>query len=290
MTVLDVKQAPGYRFPDIAEREGLCSMACVPLRIKARVIGVLNCYTGKPHVFSREEIDLLSTLANYAAIAIENAKLMVRSAIIQEMHHRVKNSLQTVASLLRLRLNRPGGVSTAELLRESINRICSIAAVHDLLSREELDEVNIKRVAETILTLTCQSLLRSDHRIVTTIESDDIILPAAQATSVALVLNELIHNAIQHGFATRRTGHLRVCLSASPSTVEVEVTNDGSPLDPDFEKRREGSLGLQIVEALAREDLGGRFEMTSHGMTRARIVFPRENEPGALRDLEAIAS
>src|SRR5437764_4905831 len=127
MTVLDVKQAPGYRFPDIAEREGLCSMACVPLRIKARVIGVLNCYTGKPHVFSREEIDLLSTLANYAAIAIENAKLMVRSAIIQEMHHRVKNSLQTVASLLRLRLNRPGSASTAQLLRESINRICSIA-------------------------------------------------------------------------------------------------------------------------------------------------------------------
>ena len=72
--------------------------------------------------------------------------------------------------------------------------------------------------------------------------------------------------------------------------MEVEVSNDGAPLDPDFEKRRERSLGLQIVEALAREDLGGKFEMTSQGMTRARIVFPRESEASACHDLEAIAS
>ena len=87
------------------------------------------------------------------------------------------------ASLLRLRLNRPGGCSTQEPLRESINRICSIAAVHDLLSREELDEVNIKRVSETILTLTCRSFLRSDHRIVTTIDLANINMPASSTTS-----------------------------------------------------------------------------------------------------------
>ena len=92
---------------------------------------------------------------------------MVRSAIIQEMHHRVKNSLQTVASLLRLQMNHHGLESVEEVLTESINRIISIAAVHDVLSKEELDQVNVKRVCETIMTLTSQSLFRPDHRIVT---------------------------------------------------------------------------------------------------------------------------
>src|SRR5207245_147677 len=142
LTILDVTQAPDYRFPDIAEKEGLCSLICVPLRVKDRTIGVLNCYTSRPHIFSQAEVDLLTTLANHAAISIANAKLMVRSAIIQEMHHRVKNSLQTVASLLRLQMHRTGGASTEDLLRESINRIVSIATVHDLLAREELDEAS----------------------------------------------------------------------------------------------------------------------------------------------------
>jgi two-component sensor histidine kinase len=279
LTILDVKRAPEYRFPDIAEKEGLCSMICVPLRVKERCIGVLNCYTERPHVFSPEEVSLLTTLANYAAIAIENAKLVVRSAIIQEMHHRVKNSLQTVASLLRLQMNRPAAGSMEEVLRESINRICSIAAVHDLLAREEMDQVNLKRVSETILTLTCQSLLRTDHRIATGVEGEDVMLASSQATSVALILNELIQNAIKHGFETRREGSLRVVLASEDGSVRVEVVNDGAELASDFEERKARSLGLQIVESLAREDLGGRFRMSGNGVTRASVVFRRE--PGA---------
>lgn len=285
LTVLDVKRHPEYRFPDIAEKEGLCSMICVPLQVKERVIGVLNCYTGHQHAFSPEEVNLLSTLANYAAIAIENAKLMVRSAIIQEMHHRIKNSLQTVASLLRLRMHRPLGGPVEAVLNESISRIISIAAVHDLLSREELDQVNVKRAAETILTLTGQSLLRSDHRLRMQVEGEEIVLPAAQATSVALILNELIQNAIKHGFATRRTGNLTVLLGSEDGWVRIEVANDGSSVSGDFEERKSRSLGLQIVESLARDDLGGRFEMERGPVTRARLLFPRQAEPAAPREL-----
>ncbi len=280
LTILDVKRAPEYRFPDIAEKEGLCSMVCVPLQIRERALGVLNCYTGRPHVFSDEEIRLLATLANQAALAIENAKLVVRSAVVQEMHHRVKNSLQTVASLLRLRMNRPNDQPVSVVLRESINRIGSIAAVHDLLAREELDEVNVKRVAEQILTLTAQSLLRADHRILTAVEGEDVVLPSAQATSVALILNELLHNAIEHGFRGRpsgqgRHGHLTVRLGSDAQTVRVEVVNDGTALAEDFEERKSRSLGLQIVESLTREALGGRVEMRGDGVTTASVVFPR---------------
>jgi signal transduction protein with GAF and PtsI domain len=275
LTILDVKRAPEYRFPDIAEKEGLCSMICVPLQVKDRTIGVLNCYTSRPRVFSQEEINLLQTLSNHAAIAIENAKLMVRSAIIQEMHHRVKNSLQTVASLLRLQLHHHGLESVEEVLHESINRIISIAAVHDLLSKEELDQVNVRHVAETIMTLTTQSLLQPHHQIQTAIEGSDVLLASNKATSVALILNELIQNAIEHGFQTRTVGSLIVRLSQTDSQVRLEVVNDGTPLPRDFDPKHSPSLGLQIVDALAREDLGGRFTLASDGRTRATVVFPR---------------
>ena len=275
LTILDVKQAPDYRFPDIAEREGLCSLICVPLRVKDRTIGVLNCYTSRPHVFSQAEIDLLTTLSNHAAISIENAKLMVRSAIIQEMHHRVKNSLQTVASLLRLQMNHHGVESVEEVLTESINRIIAIAAVHDVLSKEELDQVNVKEVCETVMTLTSHSLLRPDHRVITTVTGQEIMLPSAKATSVALILNELIQNAIEHGFQERTEGSLTVTLSEHEQRVTLEVVNDGAPLPRGFDPKQSNSLGLQIVESLAREDLGGRFTLTSGERTRATVSFPR---------------
>jgi two-component sensor histidine kinase len=275
LTVLDVKEAPDYRFPDIAEREGLCSLICVPLRVKNRTIGVLNCYTSRPHVFSQAEVDLLTTLSNHAAISIENAKLMVRSAIIQEMHHRVKNSLQTVASLLRLQLNRQDGQSVEEVLTESINRIVSIAAVHDVLSKEELDQVNVKRVCETIMTLTSHSLFRPGHRISTSVSGAEIMLPSHKATSVALILNELIQNAIEHGFEDRMEGSLAVSLTETERRITLEVVNDGAPLPRGFDPKQSKSLGLQIVESLARGDLAGRFTLSSGDRTRATVTFPR---------------
>ena len=144
ITVADVRHAPDYKFPDIAKKEGLCAMAAIPLEVKGKIIGVLNCYSEKPHLFTDEEISFLTALGNHAAIAIDHAKLMVKSAIIQEMHHRVKNNLQQVASLLRLQMHFVGERTTEEVLQESLNRILAIASVHELLSREDLDTVSVK--------------------------------------------------------------------------------------------------------------------------------------------------
>jgi two-component system, sensor histidine kinase PdtaS len=273
LTILDVKRAPEYRFPDIAEKEGLCSMVCVPLISRERSIGVLNCYTGRAKVFSQEEIDSLRTMANQAAIAIENAKLMVRSAIIQEMHHRVKNSLQTVASLLRIQMHRKGEGTMDEMLRESINRIISIAAVHDLLSKEALDQVNLREVAQTILTLTGRSHLRPGQQIAMRVCGDEVSLPSSKASSVALILNELIQNAVEHGFQNQDEGFLEVRISNEYPHVRMEIVNDGDPLPSDFDPKRSGSLGLQIVETLTQNDLGGRFTLGSGTFTSAAVLF-----------------
>lgn len=84
ISVLDVRKDPRYVNQRIAKKEGLCSLLCVPLNVKGRVIGVLSCYTSSPHRFSKTEVDVLTAVANQAAVAIENTELMVRSRVIQE--------------------------------------------------------------------------------------------------------------------------------------------------------------------------------------------------------------
>jgi two-component sensor histidine kinase len=275
ITVLDVKRTPEYRYPDIARKEGLCSMVCVPLRLRDKIVGVMNCYTEKPHVFTSEEIGVLTAIGSHAAIAIENAKLVVKSAIVQEMHHRVKNNLQTIASLLRLQMQYSKFKSVTTVLQESINRILSIAAVHEVLSHEEMDRVSIRKVADNILTATRQSLVPPGKHVDTSLKGGDFLLPPAKATSVALILNELVQNAVEHGFVTIDEGVLEVSLLEDDREITVAVVNDGSPLPADFDLRQNRNLGLQIVENLVRDDLHGSFSLSSGDQITAKFVFPK---------------
>ena len=277
ITESDVRRAAGYKFPDIAKKEGLCAMAAVPLQVKGKIIGVLNCYTDRPHKFTEEEIAFLTALGNHAAIAIEHAKLMVKSAIIQEMHHRVKNNLQQVASLLRLQMHYAGHRSVEQVINESLNRILAIASVHELLSREDLDIISVKQITESILAATKQSLIAPNKRIAMSVEGPDILLASSQATSLALILNELVQNALEHGFGEGfDEGTILIALLETPREVELSVTNDGNLVPAEFDLRQADSLGLQIVQSLARGDLHGHFTLDRSGdKTRARLVFPK---------------
>ena len=108
------------------------------------------------------------------------------------------------------------------------------------------------------------------------VEGDSFMLPSGQATYVALVLNELIHNAVEHGLAGDEGEELTVRVSRDEDSVRLEVTNDGQPLPPDFDVRRDRNLGLQIVESLVRDNLLGDFDISSaSGLTRAVVRFPR---------------
>jgi len=262
ITVYDLKRSQEYALPDFARKEGLASMASVPLVVKNKKIGVLNCY-------------VLSALGSHAAIAIEHGKLMVKSALIQEMHHRVKNNLQQVASLLRLQLHYAGERSVEQVLTESLNRILAIASVHELLSREDLDMVSVKKVAESIVAATQQSVIAPGKHIRMGIEGPDILLPSSQATAVALVLNELTQNAVEHGFGDGSDeGQIAIVLAEDPHQVSLRVTNDGTPLPPNFDIKRTNSLGLQIVESLVRGDLQGTFTLANEAETTvAMVVF-----------------
>ena len=274
ITVLDVREEPRYHYTDIARQEGLCSLLSVPLTVRERIIGVFNCYTAEPHHFTQEEIGLFSTLANQTALAIENANLVMNAAIVREMHHRVKNNLQTVAMLLRLQVSEGREVSAQEVLHESINRILSIAAVHEVLSQKGFRLVDVKDVIERIVAAITQNMLQPDQDIQITIEGEEVSLPSQPATSLALAVNELIQNAVEHAFVGRNQGAIVIKLTQDQEHLSIEVTDDGVGFPADFCAAPARSLGLQIVETLVEEDLKGEFVLSNERGTRALIRIP----------------
>lgn len=276
LTVLDVQNAPDYIFPDIAQRAGVRSMVSVPLLVKGEAIGVLNCYTEKSHSFNREEIAILQALGTQAALAIEHAKLMVKSAVVQEMHHRVKNNLQQIVSLVRLEMRFSAYTTVEDALNATLNRILAISNVHELLTRDDLDVVSVKKLAESILHATQQSVVPPDKEIHTRVEGDDFVLPLNKATAVALVLNELVQNAVEHGFRTLSEGRVHIRLEEGKTELKLTVENDGEALPEGFTPRGSDSLGLSIVETLVRGDLQGVFTLeNASGGIAATVVFPR---------------
>jgi len=289
IAVADVLEDPRFIHKEMAREEGLRALLAVPLVVRHRVIGVFNCYKDKPHQFSKDEISLLSTLANQTALAIENSSLIVRSVVVREMHHRVKNNLQTIAMLLRLQLRDGREVSGREVLTETINRILSIAAVHEILSVEGFKLINVRDLLDRVTRTVSQTMARPPLRVAVSVEGEDLYMPSQQATSVALAVTELVQNALEHAFPGRAEGHIRILLAQTEREWVIEVADDGvgvpagtgqsAPVASD-------NLGLKIVEALATEDLKGDFALRGNGAgTRAVITIPRvrEGAPGLPR-------
>ncbi|MCX7925562.1 MAG: sensor histidine kinase, partial [Fimbriimonadales bacterium] len=194
----------------------------------------------------------------------------------QEMHHRVKNNLQQIASLMRLQMHYSRYKTIEEVIHDSLSRILAIAQVHELLSREDLDMVSLRKIASGILHNTKQALTPPGKQIHSRVEGDDVLLPLQQATAVALILNELIQNAIEHGFKEQEVGHIHVQVCDRDGQVTLIVSNDGIPLPPEFDASRSNTLGLKIIDNLTRGTLRGKFTMVSaDGQTTATVSFPR---------------
>lgn len=275
--VPDVQLEDDYIGHDLAAEQGLKSMICVPLTVRDHTVGVLSCYTSETRDFQDEEITALETLAQQAALSIENAKLQVRDTLMQEMHHRVKNNLQQVASLMRLQLRHGEYKSLDEALNDTLARILAIASVHDLLSREDLDHVGIRSIAEALVQHQLSSLIDPTKKIHFDVRGDDVTLSMTQATQIALVLNELILNSVEHGFEVCQDGDIHVNIEESNGDVSVWVSNNGDALPADFDISSASHLGLLIVENLSRA-LGGKFTLGNVlGWTVAEVKFSRSS-------------
>jgi len=255
------------------EPPALRAVLAVPLTVRERRLGAFLVARQRPHAWSADEISRLSTLAHQTALAIENSTLVVQAAVVREMHHRMKNNLQTVAMLLRLQLRGDRPISGREVLTETVNRILSIAAVHEILSVEGFRMINARELIERVAQMVAGNMARPPLHVTVAVSGDDLFLPSQPATSLALTVNELVHNALEHAFPDRAEGRIDIRLGRRAGAGVLEVRDDGVGLADGYATAGE-TLGLQIVRALATEDLKGRLDLRSDGGTHVTITFP----------------
>jgi two-component sensor histidine kinase/putative methionine-R-sulfoxide reductase with GAF domain len=228
----------------------------VPLRWRGREIGELVCDRDTP--FTDEEGRLLASIAHHAAVAVEHGRAVMRGVVAQEIHHRVKNNLQTVASLLRLQA-RAGAAEPDKALADSVNRILAIAAVHEVLTERRDEDVDLGELVERLRAMLVQGL-GGGKRVDSHVES--ILLHGGRATALALVFSELLQNALEHG------GDLvRVDLGRANGQVCLTVADNGS-----WSESEDGT-GLSIVRALVRDELKGTLSLTADAGLRAEVAF-----------------
>ncbi len=201
-------------------------------------------------------------------------ELVTKDATIREIHHRVKNNLQTVAALLRLQARRMHAPEARSALEEAVRRVGSIALVHETLSQSIDETVAFDEIADRLRHMVTD-LGSADATVRTARRGSFGTLPGQVATSLAMVLTELLQNATEHGFAGA-DGHLEVVVVRGNSSLRVTVCDDGQGLPADFDPARSESLGLSIVRTLVESELGGALRLGRRpgGGTEAEVVVP----------------
>jgi two-component system, sensor histidine kinase PdtaS len=202
--------------------------------------------------------------------------LLSKDATIREVHHRVKNNLQTVSALLRLQGRRLASPEAKQAIEESVRRVRSIALVHETLSREIRDSVPFDEVVRPLVRLVEEGLQTNELRVRFIVEGEMGDLAPETATPLAVVLVELLQNAVEHAYPTERgEAVVHVQLSSNESDLRVIVRDRGVGFPSGFSLSGSGSLGLTIVRTLVTSELGGVIAVRNDGGAVVELRIPR---------------
>jgi len=267
-------------------KEGLRAFAGIPLKSKDKVLGVMVITSHDFHQFSQRDIQLLTVIGNQLGVAIENAQLYRRernksrqlTTSILEAHHRIKNNLQTVSDLLTLQLlETPQHSIPKEALKASMERINTIALVHEFLSKDaDVKMINTREVLKKLVPMVAAANARPASNIDVSLHATDIFLTSKKVTSLALIVNELVNNAMRHAFKRGDTGKVIVLLKKRNEQILLQVKDDGMGLPKGFSLEKDASIGLEVSRTLAERDLNGLFSLSGNGGTTAEVRFPKE--------------
>ena len=188
----------------------------------------------------------------------QQQELLVKNSIIKEIHHRVKNNLQTVAGLLRMEARRSDLLEVKSALQEGISRIESMALVHDLVSHYDEDYISIRSIYDELCRLLRQSMLDRNQHVEFRYQGDDCIISSHQASYISLIFNELISNSIIHGLAGS-DGVISLSVSSNDNSIIITFTDSGKGLPHDFDMAKSKRLGMQIINNLVIHELQGRM-------------------------------
>lgn len=225
-----------------------------------------------PDAFTPARLAVLRLIAAQAAISLENAILEEKESLLKEVHHRVKNNLQLITSLLSLQAARSADPAVAEQFAESRNRVRSMALVHDNLYRAgSFARISMGPHLRTLCAHLRRAYVHRRRPVGLTVDADDVTLDLDRAVSCGLIVNELVSNALKHAFAQRREGRITVTLRRQNfDRCSLVVEDDGIGLPADWQSR--GTLGLQLVDDLTNQ-LRGHLDVTSDQGTTFTISF-----------------
>ena len=244
----------GGRSPGSAQvenEEATVTLRSIPLRRESDYLGAL--------VLVRDVTDLRR----------QEKALLTKDSTIREIHHRVKNNLQTVAALLRLQARRIDEPAGRAALAEAVRRVGAIAVVHETLSQQEGEDADFDEVADRVIALTRELAIETE----VSRTGSAGLLPADVVTPLAMGIAELLSNAVQHGVSDSATNRMvTLSLERTDRRLTVEVADNGNGLPADFDPNSSSGLGLKIVKTLVTEELSGAVTWEPRRPAGTRVV------------------
>jgi two-component sensor histidine kinase len=281
----------------LPDRRWRRSHVAVPIRIAGQIVGTLNMDGTRPGQFTPTDARRLEVFTHHAATALQNAQLYEQAqkeiaervraegqvkaslrekeVLLQEIHHRVKNNLQIVSSLLYLQAQKIEDPQALGIFQDGQNRIRSMALIHEkLYQTQDLARVDFGDYIHNLIAYLFQVYSTSAQAISLEIRADNVFLPIGIAVPCGLLLNELISNTLKHAFPGDRGGQVCVELCTGQDCQYIlKISDDGVGLPPGLDLHTTESLGLQLVNTLV-DQVGGTIELHTRGGTEYKITFP----------------
>ncbi|MEE8392665.1 MAG: histidine kinase dimerization/phosphoacceptor domain -containing protein [Anaerolineae bacterium] len=279
------------------QEAGIMTLLILPMVFQDRVVGLAEMRDSRvERTFSDHEISLAQFLITQAAGAVENARLYERAqreivervraedqikaslkekeVLLKEIHHRVKNNLQVVSSMLSLQARSVKDESTLKVLQESQNRVRSMALIHERLYRShDLARVDFGVYIRDLAAQLVRSYRSYSGPVNLTVDADDVFLDIDTAIPCGLITNELISNSLKYAFPNGREGEIRIKIhSDHDDQLTMIVSDNGIGLPEGLDFRNTESLGMQLVNALV-DQMEGSVELRSNGGTEFKITF-----------------
>ncbi len=254
-----------FEATELAEHIGAALAGGSGMRLEVDAGGATVLFRILPLITDGESAGAAVLVRDVTEIKRRDRALLSKDATIREIHHRVKNNLQTVAALLRLQSRRTANPEGRDALLDSLRRVAAIAEVHEALSISVDEEVDLDAVVDRILPVM-NDVVRLGSPIRINREGVLGVLDAERATALVMVVTELVQNAVQHGFGqvpdrAAEPGRVVIRANRSARSLDIVVHDDGCGLPAGFRLEDSDRLGLQIVQTLVSAELDGRLEM-----------------------------
>jgi PAS domain S-box-containing protein len=203
-----------------------------------------------------------------------NASLKEKEVLLKEIHHRVKNNLQIISSLLSLQSGYTNNTDALELIKDSQNRVRSMALIHETLYRsKDLASINLADYVRMLTSNLFQSYRINSNTISLNINIHDVLFDINRAIPCGLIINELVSNSLKHAFPAGKEGEIHIDLHSDNNKLRLIISDTGVGFPKDLDFRNTGTLGLELVTTLT-DQLKGTIELHSNGGTELKIIFP----------------